>query len=566
MKKLFATLLLASSLCLAGGGYRPRPVVTIDHDDQNIPEPAKREDSLKAEFIANTFFGQTQKVFDVRRTIRRHTGDYRARNVNVMDDVPGSTWFSNRINAGTITPERLERGAAVDPAPAFQGSVRITDGKKGGITPGFVVKDAAGVTWFLKLDPADYPEMMTAAEVISSRLMWGAGYNVPQEWIAHLRREQLRIDPKATVLVDGRVAPMNEAYLDELLSRVARRPDGSYRVVASRKLPGKLKGGFRFRGTREDDANDLIPHEHRRDVRGLRVLCAWINHEDIKAGNTVSSYVEENGRHFLRHYLWDFGSSLGSDGFQPNIVRAGHANVFDLRLIGERIVTAGLWQPRWKKHPTPIVYASVGRLGDENFQPGKWKPTIPNRAFDNMMDSDAFWAAKIVGSFTDDHIRAAVRAGQLTDPEAAAYLVKTLAQRRDVIMRHWFLRMTPVQEFRTGPVRGGQQEIEFTDLAVSRGLVPEQSYTYQFFLTNTKGDERALTPVRRLDGRQRLVVPREVFAQVEQAVAQAAGEADQRVVHVELRAGKANHVRAYFIYEGRDKGLRWVGIEHQDKS
>jgi len=46
-----------------------------------------------------------------------------------------------------------------------------------------------------------------------------------------------------------------------------RRSDGTYRVIASRELPGKIKGGFTFYGMRKDDPNDLIPHEHRRDLR-----------------------------------------------------------------------------------------------------------------------------------------------------------------------------------------------------------------------------------------------------------------------------------------------------------
>jgi len=59
------------------------------------------------------------------------------------------------------------------------------------------------------------------------------------------------------------------------------------RVVAGRLLPGKVIGNFRYAGTRSDDPNDLVPHEHRRELRALRVFGAWMNLVDLKAGNTL---------------------------------------------------------------------------------------------------------------------------------------------------------------------------------------------------------------------------------------------------------------------------------------
>jgi len=344
---------------------------------------------------------------------------------------------------------------------------------------------------------------------------------------------------------------------------VARRADGSYRVVASRHLD-HLKGPFRFRGTRAADKNDVVPHEHRRDIRGLRIICAWINHEDIKSDNTVTQYVSENGRRFLKHYLWDFGSTLGSDGVAPNYIRSGHANALDIRLTGERLVTLGLWKPRWKRHPLPVLFPSVGRFGSQYFEPDKWKSTMPNRAFDNLTKADAFWAAKIAGSFTDDHIRAAVRAGRLSSRAAEDYLVKTLAERRNIILKHYFGRVSPVQNFTTGPVNNRTQRIYFTDLGVRHGIGPNPPvYTYRFFLTNAAGGAKPLTPVLRVTGTQSLLVTPEVFNRLDQEWARAEGEAGRRVIHLELRAGSADPVRAYFVYEGADKGLRCVGIEHE---
>jgi len=65
-------------------------------------------------------------------------------------------------------------------------------------------------------------------------------------------------------------------------------------------------GPFRYEGTRSDDPNDIVPHEARRDLRGLFVFCAWLNHTDAKAANSLNALVQEDGVTFIRHYLIDF--------------------------------------------------------------------------------------------------------------------------------------------------------------------------------------------------------------------------------------------------------------------
>ena len=72
-----------------------------------------------------------------------------------------------------------------------------------------------------------------------------------------------------------------------MLRRADRAADGSYRAVAARAVPGRPLGGFRYYGTRSDDPNDIVPHEHRRELRALKVFGAWTNLVDMKAGNTL---------------------------------------------------------------------------------------------------------------------------------------------------------------------------------------------------------------------------------------------------------------------------------------
>src|SRR2546422_593558 len=113
--------------------------------------------------------------------------------------------------------------------------------------------------------------MSTAAEVIGSRLFYAMGFNVPAESIVYLRADQIAVDPAARIWDNtGRQRKMSQADVERVLAGAARMPDGRYRAVTSLLIRGKIKGPFKFYGTREDDPNDLIPHEYRRELRGLR--------------------------------------------------------------------------------------------------------------------------------------------------------------------------------------------------------------------------------------------------------------------------------------------------------
>ena len=82
--------------------------------------------------------------------------------------------------------------------------------------------------------------------------------------------------------------------------------------MAQSGLPGRVIGGFKYFGTRPDDPNDVVPHEHRRELRALQVFGGWTNLVDMKAGNTLDTVITENGRSVVRHYLQDVGSTFGT--------------------------------------------------------------------------------------------------------------------------------------------------------------------------------------------------------------------------------------------------------------
>jgi hypothetical protein len=241
----------------------------------------------------------------------------RARDVNSVDEVPDSSWFTNRAGARRLTPEEVFRGPDTTSGPE-PGAWTVTSSKSDGVTPGFTIKDAKGQRWFLKFDPPGYRGMATGTEVAVTKLMWALGYHVPENHIAYMRRDQLVIGDGATFTpLGGKRRPMRPGDLDTLLKRADREPDGAYRIVASKALPGKPIGRIRFLDTRPDDPNDIVPHEDRRELRGYGVFAAWLNHVDAKAINSLDTLITENGRSYVRHHLLDFGSALGSGGIGP---------------------------------------------------------------------------------------------------------------------------------------------------------------------------------------------------------------------------------------------------------
>nr|UXE44155.1 hypothetical protein Hi04_10k_c1170_00002 [uncultured bacterium] len=212
-----------------------------------------------------------------------------AANANTLGEVPDSSWFQNRHGMFRMSLSELVKGPDTVDGPSTEQPWSVIEAKTEGVTPGFRIRDARGDVYVMKFDPLEYPELSTAAEVISTKFFYAIGYNVPENYITFFTREQLRVDTKAG---------LTESDLDKLLQRVPRRADGAYRALASKLLAGNPVGPFQYFGTRPDDPNDIFPHENRRELRGLRVFAAWLNHDDSRAINSLDMVVNEGGKRY----------------------------------------------------------------------------------------------------------------------------------------------------------------------------------------------------------------------------------------------------------------------------
>src|SRR6185295_19670041 len=76
----------------------------------------------------------------------------RAQNINTIDEVPDSNWFTNRVGTRALSDAEVARGPEIGRRPAPEKWVIIRE-KTAGANPGFTAKDANGDTWFLGFDP-----------------------------------------------------------------------------------------------------------------------------------------------------------------------------------------------------------------------------------------------------------------------------------------------------------------------------------------------------------------------------------------------------------------------------
>jgi hypothetical protein len=397
----------------------------------------------------------------------------RARNVNTADEVPDSNWFTNRIGARALTIEEAVRGpvAGSGPAPAPWSVIRA---KEAGFAPGFTMRDAKGETWFVSFDAKGLPEAATGAIMVANKIFWALGYWQAENHLITVRPDALLIDETAMVTPpSGTRRRMKFSDVEAVLRRSHRSPDGSYRAVAARALPGRPLGGFRYHGTRPDDPNDVVPHEHRRELRALKVFGAWTNLVDMKAGNTLDTLITENGRSVVRHYLQDVGSTFGTGANALREYDEGWEYLYEGDLLWKRLITFGFYLQPWQT----VQYVdnrSIGRFEGEVFDPQTWKPRVPTAAFLRARADDTFWAARRVMAFSDDMIRQLAQAGGYTDESAATLLANVLIQRRDRIGHVYLNAVNPVIDF----TLSADGVLAFDNAAVAAGLAAEPTAGY----------------------------------------------------------------------------------------
>ncbi len=482
-----ATAFLLALIMMSCGSSRThyirRDIVTEENDRTSIVKPEEQRISLFESAIDNVLTREVDEYADLSRHARRIANNPKqARNTNALDEAPNSSWFTNRHEMNPMSIAELTRGPNRGNGPDMSGPVTITKAKVEGISPGFRMKDGRGDTYFVKFDIRGFPQLNTAAEVVTTKFVYACGYNTPENYLGTIHPSQIRIEDGVTIKNKwGRKIPMTQEFVDLIFSRVQPNPDGTYRIVASKGLAGQPLGPFYYAGLRKDDPNDRVPHHHRRELRGYKVIAAWLNNSDSKANNSLDMYVTENGKSFVRHYLIDFASSLGSGGLGKAATSRGHRGAFDLANVFKKVFTLGLYVEPFEKKKSPITPSS-GYFYSDLFNPGHYAQIVPNPAFQRMTELDGFWAAKIVMAFTDKQIRAIVEMGEYQNQKDLDYIVKTLMERRDKTGRYWYGKVNPLDNFEFTQGHDNQITLEFNDLSVDAGFQDSETTAYRYLL------------------------------------------------------------------------------------
>ena len=456
--------------------YRDDPLLR-DPEPQDAAGAALSELDLMYELTYNLFALSGRKPAGVR-----------AQNVNTIDELPDSSWFTNRIGTRALTIDEIVRGPNLGAPPDPSRWVIVRE-KTSGAHPGITAKDANGDTWFLEFDPPYYPEAATAAVVMATKFFWAFGYNQVESFLTTFDPNRMEIHPEATFRrPNGKRTPIKRSDIEELLEHAARRPDGTYRVVAGRLIPGRIIGNFRYQGTRPDDPNDLVPHEHRRELRGLFVFGAWTNLTDFKANNTIDTVLTENGHAVVKHYLQDVGSTFGiaNDRYQWD---NGWEHFYQGGLVAKRLASFGFALSPWATTRFSEGPA-IGKFEGDRFDPRTWKTHTPNAASIEMRDDDAFWAARRVAAFSDEMIRAIVHTGEFSDPAAEKAIADIMVKRRDKILRTYLPAVNPI----VSPQFDGKR-LTFDNAAVAADVAkaPESYDASWFEYDNPTGDTRFLS-------------------------------------------------------------------------
>jgi len=158
-RHLLLMMLLAAGACAPPVRFADRAILWKDPDDKPVPMPAPRDPPYHWVAIRDAAFGPIDQTLALDY-------DRQAVNVNAVDETPDSSWWVDRMRVPgqarprSLSPEEMARGAFGEtPRPKLP--LTVTKGKQKGGTLGFIVKDALGRQFAIKIDPPGYVSLNT---------------------------------------------------------------------------------------------------------------------------------------------------------------------------------------------------------------------------------------------------------------------------------------------------------------------------------------------------------------------------------------------------------------------
>jgi hypothetical protein len=517
--------------------------------------PRPYRTSLSWDAVDNTIFRPISEALWIETS-----GE--AKNVNTLDEVPDSSWFTNRLGARPLTQAALRRGACspellLHPEQAAGGSWVVDKGKAEGQSAGFrVVVD--GAKYLLKIDDPERPEVGSAAQVLGLAIYHAVGFNTPCEQIVHFKPSILSLLPGLRYTPNlSSERPFDRAALDGVLAHTVHL-DGLVRMEASAWVGGYPIGPFRYEGTRGDDPNDVIDHEDRRELRGSRLLAAWIDRIDAREGNSLDVWIADRpgppdaSPGHVVHYMLDTSEALapGWKGFEEITRRAGYQYMLDWGDVVADFGTLGIATRPWDTARKTPGHERFWYFSARDFVPERWRMEYPNPAFSRMTERDGAWMARILARFTPALVRTLAEMGQFSDRADTDYLAAVLEERLERILERYLTRLSSITDLELD-----KEDLCGVDLVEWRSLRRPEQMHY-----SARWSRRSALAVERRTGGHLCV--RLPHAAPDRLVGGPQDDAPERYVVVTIEDGVSRGPLRVHLYDlGPSHGYRLVGLE-----
>jgi len=487
-------------------------------------------------------------------------------NVNSVDEVPDSAWFNNRLGVRPVSLEELRRNECtdewlLDPDHAPDGAWLVDQGKTSGSTPGFRMSVPGKGKYLVKVEATGLPERQVAATVIGEAVFYAAGYNATCEQALLVRPSIFRLKPglRAAKGNFGDEYDFDQKALDALFAK-SNKHGGLLRISASAWVPGYILQQFRYEGTRKDDPNDVVLHEDRRDLRGARLLAAWIDHFDSREGNSLDTWITDakggppdaSPGHVV-HLQVGTSAALGSVWDWDAISqRLGYSYILDWGDMTTDFVTLGASVRVWERTQKARGHEMFGYFNVQDFVPDQWKNEYPNAAFSRMTERDGAWMARILARFTPPMVRTLAEMAKLADPANTDYLEQVLEGRLAKILERYLTHLSPIANIHVE----GPSALCGVDLAEWRGLRDPIQFRY-----SARRLSGPWLPVERRPGAQLCVN----LPHVAIDGGRLRDDAPERYVRVRIEDGVARGPLVAHLYDlGPARGYRLVGVERPE--
>lgn len=429
-KRIRLLVVLLACSTLACGAYRPArfadraPITSVR--DAPIPRPRPAVIPEWSRYAEAYLKEVLVDGMDPRRT--PEAGD-----IDAFDRVVTSSWF-----APTRAPS-LAGYATGEPKPPF---ARVTDDPLLDELELEVVDDAEGRRWQLSRDAPERARLRTASGAITSRLFHALGYPTAESHV--IERDGARV-----LAIDWGAA-----------ARVT------------------WLGPTRPTSTRDDDDNDVLPHEDRRSLRALGVVAAWVGLSEVRPFMLRDVYVGEDGAGHVEHQVACVEDALGA-----SVLLAAPRRDDDRPAKNPWIALGSLgFSAKEGADPAAAPFPGVGIFPD-HVDPDAMSLAVPFGPARDALPGDLYWMGRRIAAVPDATIAEAVRAGEL-DADASAYLVRALTQRRDEVGR-WAMGLVTPLELRSSDERaierglGVPVSIRLRDETIARGYARSSSYAVE---------------------------------------------------------------------------------------